>query len=278
MGGMEEWRVRTRRGLVAMGMSAALAACGGGGGGGGGDGGGGNPGGAPAAGQGALIDEIEQRFTYIPDQPLDQLFICRVAGSGLTWYLYFQPAGTMQVYTTLDNGQDIIESGSYTHANGTIDFQTSGPGLLLDESTTTIETGLGMIVRFVSPNADCHTYGHRYNATEFAGTVGFDCPASNIQAATQDENAIEFVHRAVPFAFAVPGSLFRQRDRYISGATDPNILRGYGIYRRDGDRFYAYFALDQFDDFDYLSGRFTGGDMAIELDQEAVAGSACPRR
>lgn len=254
-------------------LSALLIACGGGRAGGGG----GNPAGADALvdGQAALQDEVERRFPFQPDQPLDQLFICRVAGSSLVWYLNLYPAGNLEVYAQLDNGAELLRQGLYSHADGRIALSINNDALVIDEVSTGVETALGMISRFVSPNLDCHTFGHRYNAQEFAGTVRFQCPDANIQAASRDVNAIEFVHAAVPFGFAVAGSAFRQRDRYVAGAVNPFIQRGYGVYRRDGDAVFLFFDLNQFDDFTYLSGRLRGGELVI--DQATVAQGACPQ-
>jgi len=113
----------------------------------------------------------------------------------------------------------------------------------------------------------CVAIGHRENTSEFGTTVHYDCPNINIQAVSFDDNAIEFVHRAVPYNLAVPGSAFRARDRYISGNPSALLARGYGLYRRAGDDFYIVFLSGTFDDHDVLSGRFKNGDLQISIDQ-----------
>lgn len=262
------WKVRSV--VVGLGVAVALAGCGGGGGGGGA---------APGTtDQTALLQEIEASFPFQADQPLDQLFICQIGGSSLTWYFNFFPAGQLEIYTTLDTGADLLRNGSYTYQGGIIDLEVNNDAVVLNESSIELRTALGMVSAFRTRNLQCATYGHRYNAREFGSTLGFDCPESNIQAASSDDNALEFVHRSVPFEFAVAGSAFRQRDRFVQGAVDPLIRRGFGIYRRAGDRFYVFFDGGQFDDFNYLSGRFANGDLAVTLDQTPVASGACQRR
>lgn len=267
---MENWpkRVYKSQRRSAIILAVLVASCGGGGG--GGDGG------------GTIIDDdlqsdIQNRFPYTPNMPLDQLFICNIAGSNLLWYMNFFQDGNMEVYATLDNGDNISRNGMYTHANDVITLNINNDVIFLEESSTNIDTALGMVSHFVTPNARCYTYGHRYNQNEPASTMHYQCSDSNIQPATRDVNAIEFVHAAVPFEFPVTGSVFRQRDRYISGNADPTIKRGYGIYRRDGDRFFMFFDLQQFDDFEYLSGAFENSETEISLDQTAVADGSCGR-
>ena len=253
-----------------IGITILLTACGGGGG--------GNGNNNALANQQALIDEINNRFPYVANQPLEQLFICTITGSVLTWYLDFFSNGNIDLYTTLDTGDNLFRTGgSYTNLNDTLTISMINDVVNLNETSNQISVNMGMITSFTTTVLDCETYGHRYNATEFSSVVHYQCPISNIQAVSDDENAVEFVHMAVPFSFAVSGSSFRQRDRNVAGTINPFIQRGYGIYRREGNRMYAYFARDQFDDFAYLSGDFGNSDNTLTLDQTVVAGSACNR-
>lgn len=238
--------------------------------------GGGGSGGSTDA-QSELQAEINQRFPYVENQPLDQLFVCSITGSSLSWYLNFFPAGNMEIYTALDNGDDLLRNGSYSHANNTLTLDISNDALVIQESSTQITVALGLISRFTSPNMQCATAGHRYNSQEFSSLVNFSCPDTNIQAVSRDSNAIEFVHNAVPFSFSVAGSAFRQRDRFISGATGPFITRGYGIYRRAGDDFFIFFDFDQFDDIDFVSGLYGQNDFSITPEQSFISTSACTR-
>jgi hypothetical protein len=250
-----------------IGITIGLTACGGG-----------NGNANTPANQQALIDEINNRFPYDPNQPLDQLFICTITGSVLIWYLDFHSNSGIDLYTTLDTGQNVFRTGgSYTHQNNTLAISMVNDVVNLNETSNQISVNMGMITSFTTSVLDCETYGHRYNAGEFSSVAHYQCPISNIQAVSDDENAVEFVHSAVPFSFAVSGSSFRQRDRNVAGMVNPLIQRGFGIYRRDGNRMYAYFARNQFDDFAYLSGDFGNADSTLTLDQTVVAGAACNR-
>lgn len=238
---------------------------------GGGAGGNGN---LPQAQQN-LLDQVNQRFPFTPNQPFDVIFACQRVNSQLLYNFDFNSNGTFDLYSSLNNGQDIMVSGTYTYQNDELHMTSSNNFLPLDEVSINIEAQLGMVYRFQTANMDCIAMGHRYNdaAREFSTTVHYSCPKINIQAVSYDNNAIEFVHRNMPFNLAVPGSTFRQRDRNISGTTQPNILRGYGIYRRDGDNFTIYFN-NLFDDANVLTGSFRNGDLEISVDQlEPQAGN-----
>lgn len=236
-------------------MAMLLPACGGGGGGG-------------VQSQQALLDEINQKYAFTPNQPFDVIFACERSNSSLDYVFDFNSNGTFDLYSTLNNNQDVVFSGTYTYQNDEIHMLSSNTFLPLDETSIDIGALMGMVYRFQTPNMACIAMGHRYNdpAREFSTTVHYTCPITNIQAVSYDENAIEFVHRTMPFDLAVPGSSFRQRDRNITGTTQPNILRGYGIYRRDGDDFYVYFN-NLFDDANILKGRFINGDTEISINQ-----------
>jgi len=105
----------------------------------------------------------------------------------------------------------------------------------------------------------------------------YSCPIINIQAVSYEENALEFVHSAISYAFPVRGSMFRQRDFWVN--TNPNaiITRGYGIYRRVGNTFYADFG-NQFGDHNLLKGSFANADMQVSIEQLEPARGACNRR
>ena len=67
------------------------------------------------------------------------------------------------------------------------------------------------------------------------------------------------------------------RDINIHQAQNPTVIRGYGIYRRVGDTFYADFE-PQFPDFDLLKGSFQAGDSRISVEQLQPSAGACTRR
>ncbi len=138
-------------------------------------------------------------------------------------------------------------------------------------------TAFGLVAAFQTPNMICGAIGHRENPAEFGNTVHYDCPNINIQAVSFDVNAIEFTLRTIPFNLTVPGSAFRARDRFVSGNPSALIRRGYGLYRRDGDDFYVFFAPGTFDDSNVLSGRFDNGDLQISVDQLEPNRGNCSR-
>lgn len=244
--------------------SILLAACGGGGGGGGDDDAGDN-------GDAALLAELERIFPFTPNQPFDVIYQCERVGSALIYTLDFKSDLSFDIYTTTDAPADVgPQPGTYTYQNDEIHLQSnSAPFILinLDETSTSITPSFGLPVAFQTPNMACLAIGHRENVTEFGSTVHYDCPNINFQAVSFDDNAIEFVHRAVPFSLAVPGSAFRARDRYVNDNPTALVRRGYGLYRRTGNDFYIVFLPGTFDDNNVLSGRFKNGDLQISVDQ-----------
>lgn len=226
--------------------------------------------------QQALLDQVNQRFPFTPNQPFDVIYACQRLNSQLLYTFDFNSNGTFDLYSTLNNNQDIMVSGTYTYQNDEIHMLSQNNFLPLDETSVNIESLFGLLYRFQTANMDCIAIGHRYNdpMREFSTTVNYSCPNINITQTYYDNNAIEFAHQNMPFNLTVPGSAFRQRDRNINGATQPNILRGYGIYRRAGDEFYVYFN-NQFDDVNILTGSFMNGDLQISVDQLEPGAGNC---
>lgn len=253
-------------------LAGLLAACGGGGG---GDAGG-NAGGGPTAG--TLADEIARTLPHVGDQPFEVSYACQRSNSALLYFFYLQRDGNFHVDLELDNGDELRFSGRYTYTGGAIRLQAlNNPVLPLDETTTSLVVRLGLVGGFDTPTMRCVAMGHGENSPATEGYRAYGCPTVRMGPASDEENAFEFVHNAVPFDLPVAGSIFRQRDTYVSGNNQPLVRRGYGIYRRVGDRFYADFA-GAFDDHDPISGRFATGDTAITVDQLPQGASPCPRR
>ncbi len=237
----------------------ALAACtpGGGGGSGGGN------------GQQALIAEIDRLFPYSQSNPIDVLYRCGRFNSVLIYYFHLQPGGTFDVYSTTDTGQDFTFSGTYTMQNGQLRLRSASNILPLDETSTTVVTALGLLYGFETPGMICGAYGHRYNTVNDYGH--YRCPDINQGPASSESNAVEINHFSMPFNLQVVGSMFRQRDTYVNGMLNPVVRRGDGVYRRDGDSWYAYF-YTQFDDFEYLSGTFADAGQSVAVQE---LGTAC---
>ena len=263
------WRVV----VAAILYSLALSGCGSGGGSGGGGSDDADDNVNPDA---ALLALFEQLFPFTPNQTFDVVFQCARLNSVLLYTFDFRNDGTFNLYSTTDVPQDIGPfPGTYTYQNGILNLQLTSVFLNLNESSTSITPAFGLVGIFQTPNMICGAIGHRENAAEFGTRVHYDCPIINQQAVSYDENDIEFVHQAVPFGFNVPGSAFRHRDRWISGAIQPLILRGYGLYRRVGNDFYVFFASGTFDDFNVLQGVFKNGDLQLSVNQLEPARGDC---
>jgi hypothetical protein len=244
-----------------------LSACGGGGSGGGGIGNNG------VDSDAQLLAELERIFPFTPNQPFDVIYSCARTGSVLEYIFDFKSDGTFDLTITDDTGAFHFQPGTYTYMNNELHLQTGSPAgailFNLDERSTSITPAMGLIGIFQTPNMICGAIGHRYNdpMAEFGNTVHYDCPSINIQPVSFDVNAIEFVLRTIPFNLAVPGSAFRARDRFISSNPNALIARGYGLYRRVGNKFYILFAAGTFDDYNTLSGDFKNGNLQVSVDQ-----------
>lgn len=248
---------------------AALAACGGGG-----DGGGG-----PNAGRSEPLQaEIDRLFPYSPNQPVDVLFVCSRSNSRLTYYFGFSPNGALDVFFETDTFQQVSFSGTYTHGNGAIRMLALNINILpLDETSTRIVPHLGMVGEFETPNMRCAAVAHGYNDPAANAFRSYGCPTINAGPGGNENNAFEFNDSSSPFPIVFRGGIFRQRDFWATGNSQPVITRGYGIYRRVGNTFYADFG-SQFGDHNLLKGSFTGADQQLSVEQLEPAAGPCNRR
>ncbi len=236
--------------------------------------GGGEDGGQGAGDQDALRAEIERLFPYSASEPLDVIYYCERRNSALQYYFHLQPSGRFDVYSTTDTGDDFTFDGVWELDGGALRLRSASFILPLDETASAPRTAMGLLHAFTTDTNSmaCVAYGHRQDAP---GSYGhYRCPDINIGAVSRESNALEMNHFAMPYDLQVPGSVFRQRDTYVSGRLDPLIRRGYGIYRRAGDDWYAFFPGNQFDDFAYLSGTLDNGGAGARVTQFGVG---CPR-
>ncbi len=225
-----------------------------------------------------LEAEINRIFPFTANQPIDVTFICAVSNSVLTHYLDFNPDLTFDVYVTDDIGQDITFSGIYSYTNDQINIVSASPLFTFNETTTGITPFMGMVGSFTTSNFACLAYGHGYNNPVATNGVSYACPFINVGPGSQEENIIEFVLPAgLPFNLPVPGSLFRQKDVWVTGAANAIITRGNGIYRRLGNTFYGGFA-NVFDDVNLLKGSFANSDNEISVEQFDPTAGNCPIR
>jgi len=186
--------------------------------------------------------------------------------------------GAFTVFFETDTYQQVSFGGRYTHANGVIRLVALNNNILpLDESSTRIVPHLGLVGEFETPAMTCGAVAHGYNDPARAGWKSYGCPLIHRGPESDEENAFEFDDASSPFAYTFTGGVFRQRDVNVYRAGSPTVWRGYGIYRRVGDRFYADFG-GQFPDHNLLKGRFENGDAQIVVDQLEPGAGACGRR
>lgn len=257
--------------LGAMLLTGTLAAaCGGGGGGGGGP--------APAPGAAALQAEIDRLFPYAANTPIDVTYVCRRSNSQLTYYFDLDTNGSFTAFFETDTFQQVFFGGTYTFANGAIRLLALNNNVLpLDETTTAIVPHLGLVGEFSTPTMQCGAVAHGYNDPATETHKAYGCPSIRAGAASDEVNAFEFSDASSPFAYQFRGGIFRQRDVNVYAATNPVITRGYGIFRRVGDTFYADFG-NQFGDANLLKGTFVNADAQLSVEQLEPAAGPCNRR
>lgn len=256
------------------------------------------PGGVPSAQN--IRNTVAQRFPFTPNQPFSATYICGRRNSNLIWHFQFSSNRNMRVLFTTDTYDDYAFDGTYSYQNDELRLMMPGGPTMpfpqgLDETSRVIMPQFGLIGGFATDNMICICEGHDYNVQAPPVNIAhYDCPEINIQAATYEDNAVEFVLQSLPFGQTVNGSIFRHQDTYIAGKTTPNIRRGYGIYRQDGDQFWATFSLYRdfvdfagnrlpfsvqaslpFDDYNLLSGRFISNDREVVIDQLMPEAGAC---
>lgn len=240
--------------LVAL-CCAALVACGGGAG-------DNVPGGAEAQ---QALDELDARYPAPTSGMLNIVYQCGRANSSLTYYLYLRPDGVLDWQFTTDAHQTFRFNGLYSFANGAVQLEITDPGFPLNENLSVTSSHLGLLTTLESLSMGCVSIGHGYDEQIDVGIRHYQCPTVSQGAGSDVENAIELG------ADGLGGSIFRQRDTYPTGSIDPIIRRGYGIYRLDGNRVYAFFG-NNFDDYSVLTGTLENGALRLRMDQMGNAG------
>ena len=254
-------------------------------------------------GEQQIRQEVENRFAFTPNQPFEALYQCGRLGSNLYWYFLFHADNSLQVLFTTDTYEDYVFDGTYEYRDGKLRLRMpAGPQMPfpqgLDETSTLIMPQFGLVAAFATPEMVCICRGHTLN-TEAPpkAQANYDCPNINFQAVSDEDNAIEFLLTDVPFEFPIPGSIFRHQDTYVQGLTNPLIRRATGIYRQDGDRFFATFRIlsdfvdfagpqlpfpveiePPFDDYNLLSGEFRNNGQQIIVDQLMPEAGPCTLR
>lgn len=229
--------------------------------------------GDPNAGDGAgpTLDEVNAMFPFAPNAPMNVYFGCSLAGSSLFYQLHLLEDASFTIAAELDTGDIAFAEGGYTYEGDVIRLQTNANNFVfLDEQTTSITPALGIVYRFETQALRCIAVGHEED--EPAGRVRgyFLCPEFSEGPASTQVNAFEF-------DTILPGAIFRDRNRWVTGNDQPLVLRGNGVYRRAGDEYYGYFG-EQFDDYNIVSGSFGAGRRTLQVDQLPSGFSQCPAR
>ena len=250
-----------------------------------------------------LRETIEDRFDFTPNRPFEAVYRCVRRNSRLDWYFIFHQDHSLQVLFTTDAYEDYAFDGRYTYNDDELHLTMPAGFNMpfpkgLDERSTVIMPQFGLVAAFATAEMVCICQGHNLNQQEPPKVqANYDCPSINIQAVSDEDNALEFLLRHVPFEIPVPGSIFRQQDTFVQGLTNPLIRRGTGIYRQEGDRFYATFRLaadfaafagdrlplplnpdPPFEDYNLLSGRFANGGREVIVDQLEPGAGPCTLR
>ncbi len=251
----------------------------------------------------AVRQVANDRFTFTPNTPFNALYTCGRLNSNLVWYFLFHDDNTLQVLFTTDTHEDYVFDGSYSYQNDQLHLMMpAGPSMPfpqgLDERSTVIMPQFGLIGAFATSEMVCICQGHDLNPQDPPKTnANYDCPNINFQAATDEDNAIEFMLTNVPFEFPVPGSIFRHQETWVQGLTNPLIRRATGIYRQDGDQFFATFRLLQdfaelagdqlpvelpteppFEDYNLISGEFRNDGQEVIVHQLDPGAGPCSLR
>ena len=289
------WMPKLVRTATMFTMAISLMCCDSGGG--DGNGGNGTDGGASSlTTDSEIAAHADEQFPFTPNQPIDVHFACVRSGSNLGWYFLLTPDGAMSVSFTTDTSEVFVFPGTYTYDNNQIRLQMpAGPTMPfpagLDETSTALMPTLGMVGAFSTAQMLCVAGGHGHDGPATMALANYGCPTINVQAASFEDNVVEFVHQAIPTGMSVAGSVFRQRDVQIAGTTFPQVTRAYGIYRRSGNEWIANFRIPtDFADFigsapivpafehNWLTGRFGANDNTVSVDQLTEDGTPCNLR
>lgn len=226
---------------------------------------------ANGAGSGPTLEEVNAEFPFTPNQPMNVYFGCALAGSSLFYQVQLRNDSTFTIAAELDTGDIAFATGVYAYENDVIRMQTNPNNFVfLDEQSTSITPALGIVYRFETQVMRCIAIGHEEDDAASRVGASYLCPEFSEGPASSQINAFEF-------DVALPGAIFRDRNRWVTTNDQPIILRGTGIYRRMGDEYYGYFG-DQFDDYNVVSGTFVDGRAAVQVDQLPNGASQCAVR
>ena len=106
----------------------------------------------------------------------------------------------------------------------------------LDERTTSITPVLGLVGAFTTQVMLCLAVGHEEDDPATRVNASYMCPEFGEGPASNQVNVFEC-------DVAWPGSIFRDRNRWVLGNDQPLIQRAFGIHRKLGNQHYGYFGI-----------------------------------
>jgi hypothetical protein len=232
----------------------------------------GDAGGGPGQGPGGpSLGQVNAQFPFTPNAPVRVHFLCLLARSSLEYELRLRDDLSFTIAARLDTGDVAAATGAYSYRDDVISLRTDPNDFVyLDEETTSITPALGIVYAFETRVMRCIAVGHEHDDPSAVVGERYLCPELTEGSVSSQVNAFEF-------DVSFPGSIFRDRNRWVLDRDQPFIQRGYGIYRRSGERYYGYFG-SQFDDYNLVTGTFSNGRSTARFDQLPEGFSECARR
>lgn len=220
---------------------------------------------------GPSLEQVNAQFSFAPNTPVSVHFLCLLTNSSLEYELHLRDNLSFTIAARLDTGDVAAATGTYSYRNDVISLQSNPNDFIyLDEQTTSITPALGIVYAFTTQVMLCVAVGHEHDDPSALVGEQYMCPELSEGPVSSQANAFEF-------DVAFPGSVFRDRNRWVLDRDQPFIQRGYGIYRRVGRQYYGYFG-SQFDDYNLVTGTFSNGNDIVQVDQLPDGFSECARR
>ena len=228
-------------------------------------------GGSDGGGGATTLADLNAKFTFTPNRAIDVYYSCGLSTSALSYELHMMRNMTFTIAARLDTGDIAVATGTYSYTNDVISIRTDPNNFLfLDEQTTSITPVLGLVGAFTTQVMLCLAVGHEEDDAATRVNASYMCPEFGEGPASNQVNVFEF-------DVAWPGSIFRDRNRWILGNDQPIIQRAFGIHRKLANQHYGYFGM-QFDDYNVVTGAFGAGANTVQIDQLPGGFQVCSRR
>lgn len=222
-------------------------------------------------GGGVTLADLNATFPFTPNRAIDVYYSCGLSTSALSYELHMMRDLRFTIAARLDTGDIAVATGTYAYANDIITIRTDpNDFLFLDERATSITPALGLVGAFTTQVMLCLAVGHEEDEPATRVNASYMCPEFGEGPASNQVNVFEF-------DVAWPGSIFRDRNRWVLGNDQPLIQRAFGIHRKLGSQHYGYFGT-QFDDYNVVTGAFGAGANTVRIDQLPGGFQQCTRR